>query len=434
MFEIPEGAKMIEQTMRQYLQKEVAPKIEKMEKGEILTYDVAKKFFQDMGMTEMARTQIMKMVDKKRKMEAAGEEGMSLKKELRKEGGIMGGGGADPIIGFVAGKEICRVSPSLALVLAGHLGLAANTIVSKGTSDQIEKYALPLFTFEKMGCWGLTEPESGSDAFALKTTARPDGDYYVLNGSKTFITNAPYADIFVIWAHIDRGKESKQDKRLIYAFVMEKGIPGLSVSKPMNKMGMKGSPTGEIFLDDVRVPKDQLLGKKEKTGREEAKESLSGEREGAPAMAWGVIERCFEDALEYACTRKQFGKYLIEFQLMQEKIAKMYMHLENVRNLAFKQAWAIKEGKSREEDYTIAKYYASWAACEVASEAVQLMGGYGYMQEYHVEMLYRDAKLIGIGGGTQEIQLLNCCKALVKERKGWRLSLTGGFIEPPPDK
>ena len=179
----------------------------------------------------------------------------------------------------------------------------------------------------------------------------------------------------------------------------------------------------------MRVHKDQLLGKREKTGREEAKESLSGEREGAPAMAWGIIERCLEDALEYACTRKQFGKYLIEYQLMQEKIAKMYMHLENVRNLAFKQAWAMREKKSREEDYTIAKYYASNAACEVASEAIQLMGGYGYMREYHVEMLFRDAKLIGIGGGTQEIQLLNCCKALVKDRKGLRLSLAGGFLK-----
>jgi len=194
---------------------------------------------------------------------------------------------------------------------------------------------------------------------------------------------------------------------------------------------MRGSTTGEVFLDDVRVSRDQLLGKQEKSGREEAKESLSGEREGAPALAWGIIERCLDDCIEYACTRKQFGKYLIEFQLMQEKIARMYMHLENVRNLSFKQAWAMKEKKSKEQDYAIAKYYSSMAAVEVASEAVQIMGGYGYMREYQVEMLLRDAKLVGIAGGTQEIQLLNCCKALIKDRKGWRLSLAGGFIEPP---
>lgn len=427
MFELPEGARMIEQTLRQYFEKEVQPKNEAMENGEIRAYDVLKDMFKTLGIIDMMKGRIKRLVEKKRKMEEEGEEGVSMRKELKSEGGMMGG--EDPIIGFVAGKEICRVSPSLALVLAGQLGLAANTIVSKGTSDQIEKYALPLFAFEKMGCWGLTEPDAGSDAFSLRTTAVPDGDYYVLNGSKTFITNAPYADIFVIWAKIDRKGGTRADKRLIYPFVMEKGTKGLSVSKPMNKMGMKGSPTGEVFLDDVRVHKDQLLGKKEKTGRTEAKESLSGEREGAPAMAWGIIERCVDDCIEYACNRKQFGKSIIEFQLIQQKIALMYMHLENVRNLAFKQAWAMKEGKSKEQDYTIAKYYASMAAVEVARDAVQLMGGYGYMREYHVEQLFRDATLIGIGGGTQEIQLLNCCKALIKDRKGFRLSLAGGIIE-----
>jgi len=427
MFELPEGAKMIEQTLRQYCEKEIAPKNEAMETGEILAFDVAKELFQTLGITQLAKDGIKRLIEKKKKKEEAGEESESLRKDLKRGGGFLGDG--EPIIGFVAAKELCRISPSLTLVLAGHLGLCANTIVARGTSDQIETYGLPLFSFDKMGCWALTEPEAGSDAFALRTTAKPDGDYYVLNGSKTFITNAPHADIFVIWSHIDREAGSKGDKRLIYPFVMEKGTEGLSVSKPFYKMGMQGSPTGEVFLDDVRVHKDQLLGKKERTARKEAKETLSGEREGAPALAWGIIERCLDDCIEYATNREQFGHRLIEFQLMQEKISKMYMHLENVRNLAFKQAWAIKEGKSKEQDYTIAKYYSAMAAVEVAQEAVQLMGGYGYMREYHVEQLMRDAMLIGIGGGTQEIQLLNCCKALVKERTGIRLSLAGGVIE-----
>jgi alkylation response protein AidB-like acyl-CoA dehydrogenase len=425
MFELSEAAKMVEQAVRQFCEKELAPKVEALENGEIQPFELMKKFVESFGLTEILRARIMKIIEKKKKQEETGEK-VDVRKEFRGEG-LLGGG--DPMIGFVVGKELCRVSPSFALSLAAHLGLCGNTILSKGTWDQIEKYALPIFTFEKLGCWALTEPEAGSDAFALKTTAKPDGDYYILNGSKTFITNAPYADIFVIWAKIDRGEEERKDKRKIYPFVVERGTPGLTTSKPMKKMGMCGSPTGEIYLDDVRVHKDQLLGKKEETARETAKETLSGEREGAPAMAWGIIERCLDDCIEYACTRKQFGKYLIEFQLIQEKIAKMYMHLENVRNLAFKQAWAIKEGKSKEQDYTIAKYYSAMAAVEVASEAVQLMGGYGYMKEYHVEMLLRDAKLIGIGGGTQEIQLLNCCKALILERKGLRLSLAGGFVE-----
>jgi len=428
MFELPEGVRMIEDTLRKYMENEVAPQVDALESGETAVFDVARKLFRTLGIVDLTEAQILRLVEKKRRREEEGGEGEgSLREELRTAGGITGGG--DPLMAFVFVKEICRVYPSLALSLTGQLALAANTIVSRGTSDQIERYGLPLFRFEKQGCWGLTEPEAGSDAFSLRTTAVPDGEGYVLNGSKTFITNAPEADIFVIWAHIDRGEGSRADKRLIYPFVMEKGTPGLSVSRPMQKLGMWGSPTGEVFLGDVRVPADQLLGKRERTGREEAKESLSGEREGAPAMAWGIIERCLDDALEYACTRKQFGRYLIEFQLVQEKIAKIYMHLENVRNLAFKQAWAMKEGKSREADYTIAKYYASTAACEAAAEAVQLLGGYGYMREYRVEMLFRDAKLIGIGGGTQEIQMLNCCKALVQDRKGWRLSLAGGFLD-----
>jgi len=428
MFELPEGVRMIEDTLRKYMQNEVAPLVEAMETGETSSFLVARKLVTTLGIAEMTASQIERLVEKKRRREAeGGEAGSNLREELRTASGISAGG--EPLMAFVFVKEICRVSPSLALLLTGQLALAANTIVSKGTSDQIERYGLPLFRFEKQGCWGLTEPEAGSDAFALRTTAVPDGEEYVLNGSKTFITNAPDADIFVVWAHIDRGEGSRADKRLIYPFVMERETPGLSVSRPMKKMGMCGSPTGEIFLEDVRVGAEQLLGKQEKTGREEAKESLTGEREGAPAMAWGIIERCFDDSLEYACTRRQFGKYLIEYQLIQEKIARMYMHLENVRNLVFKQAWAVKEGRSREEDFTIAKYYASTAACEAASEAIQLMGGYGYMREYHVERLFRDAKLIGIGGGTQEIQMLNCCKALVQARKGWRLSLAGGFLE-----
>jgi hypothetical protein len=249
------------------------------------------------------------------------------------------------------------------------MGLCGQTILSKGTSDQIERYALPVMAFEKLGCWGLTEPEAGSDAFALTTTAIPDGDGYVLNGSKTFITNAPCAGIFVVYAKIDR-EGGKADKRMIYPFVLEKDTAGLSVSPPMHKMGMRGSPTGEIFLNDVRVRADQLLGKREKTGRSQAQETLTSEREEAPAMAWGIIERCLDESVSYAAERRQFGRRLIEFQLVQEKLARMYVHLENVRNLAFKQAWAMSEGRSNLRDACAAKFYASAAAVEVGLEAI----------------------------------------------------------------
>jgi alkylation response protein AidB-like acyl-CoA dehydrogenase len=197
---------------------------------------------------------------------------------------------------------------------------------------------------------------------------------------------------------------------------MEKGTPGLSVSKPFKKMGMKSSPTGEVFLDDVFVPKSQLLGEsEEKSSRNQAKDIFAGERASAPSMCWGIIERCLEDSIKYAIERKQWDKSLAEFQLIQEKIAKMYVHLENTRNICFKMAWATKNRKATLEDMCAAKYYCANAAVEVALEAIQLMGGYGFMQEYHVEMLMRDAKLLCIGGGTDEIQLLTIAKQLFRK-------------------
>jgi hypothetical protein len=381
-----------------------------------------KDFDSTFGISSMVSSTLKKMVERKRRQEQEGtEEKGSLQEVLTGEFGET----MDPLLIFVVAKELCRVSPSFALSLGAHMGLCGQTILSKGTSDQIERYALPIFSFEKLGCWALTEPEAGSDAFSLTTTAVPDGDFYVLNGSKTFITNAPCADVFVVYAKIDR-EGAKTDKRMIYPFVIERGTEGLSVGKPMHKMGMQGSPTGEIFLNDVRVHRDQLLGKKEKTGRAQAQETLTSEREEAAAMAWGIIERCLEESLKYAVERKQFGMRLIEFQLVQEKIARMYVHLENVKNLAFKQAWAMREGRSNVRDACAAKYYAAAAAVEVGMEAIQLMGGYGYMYEQQVERLTRDAKLLMIGGGTSEIQLLNIAKDLARD-KGLNLSLAGGL-------
>jgi hypothetical protein len=422
MFELSEQLELIQQALRPYCEKELQSKVDALEEGELPVFELMKDFDGVFGISSMLAGPLKKMIERKRKKEEEGVEERGSIDELL--GGEVGTA-IDPMLLFVVAKELSRVSPSFALSFGAHLGLCGQTILSKGTSDQIEKYALPIFAFEKMGCWGLTEPEAGSDAFALTTTAVPDGDQYVLNGSKTFITNAPYADIFIVYAKIDRG-DAKTDKRMIYPFVLERGTQGLSVGKPMHKMGMRGSPTGEIFLDDVRVGLDQLLGKKEKTGRAQAKETLASEREEAPAMAWGIIERCLDESVKYAIERKQFGRRLVEFQLIQDKIARMYVHLENVRNLAYKQAWAMREGRGSLRDACAAKFYASAAAVEVGMEAIQLMGGYGYMHEQHVEMLTRDAKLLMIGGGTSEIQLLNIAKELARD-KGVKLSLAGGL-------
>lgn len=417
MFELNETHRMIEKMIRQFCEKELAPHVEALERGDMLPYDLMRKMANSFGLAQMAKDAFEKMIAESEKpKEEEKTEDKGKKSKVRE--------GIDPLILAVVTKEICRVSPSFALSLTGTIALAAVTILTKGTAEQKRKWGLPLITFEKIGCWGLTEPEAGSDAFSLRTTAKPDGDYYILNGSKTFITNAPYADILVVYAKIDRGPDSKQDKRRVYPFVLERGMEGLSTGKPMKKMGMCGSPTGEIFMDDVKVPKENLLGGEEKVSREQAKEVLSSEREGSPFMCWGIIERCLEDSIKYAIQRKQFGKPIANFQLIQEKIANMYIRLENVRNLAFKQAWAMKTGKGSPEDFCAAKAYSARAAVEVGLEAIQLMGGYGYMKEYIVEMLMRDAKLIEIGGGTTEIQMLTIAKELFR-KAGHEISISG---------
>ncbi len=422
MFELSEPLQMVQQALRPFCEKELQPKVDALEEGELAVFELMQQFDRAFGISTMLAGAVKSIIKGKRERETAGDDDAG---SMRAMMSTEVGEAMDPLLMFVVAKELCRVSPSFALSLGAHMGLCGQTILSKGTSDQIERYGLPVLSFEKLGCWGLTEPEAGSDAFALTTTAVPDGDFYVLNGSKTFITNAPFADIFVVYAKIDR-EGGKADKRMIYPFVLERDTEGLAVGKPMHKMGMRGSPTGEIFLSDVRVHRDQLLGKKERTGRSQAQETLTSEREEAPAMAWGIIERCLEESLNYAVERKQFGKRLIEFQLVQEKLARMYVHLENVRNLAFKQAWAMSEGRSTLRDACAAKFYASAAAVEVGMEAIQLMGGYGYMREQQVERLTRDAKLLMIGGGTSEIQLLNIAKELARD-KDIVLSLAGGL-------
>ncbi len=415
MFELQEGHRMIETAMRQFLEKEVVPLIDDLEEGKVLPYDIMRKMAETFGLTEMIKARFQKMLKKEGKKS----------EEEESEAGAFGGPGFDPLIGTIIGKEIARVYPSLGLAMGATLGLAGGTIMAKGTPAQKERWGLPILTFEKIGAWGMTEPESGSDAFALKTTAKPDGDYYILNGQKTFCTNAPYADIFVIYAKIDRGQEAKRDKRFIFPFVVERGTPGLSVSEPFKKMGMKGSPTGAVYLDDVRVHKSHLLGETEESARDQAKDVFAGERTGAPAMAWGIIERCLEVTVKYATERKQWDRPIGEFQLIQEKIARMYVHLENVRNIAFKHAWAQKEGKKiTMKEACAAKLYCARAATECALEAIQALGGYGYMKEYRVEMLMRDAKLLQIGGGTDEIQILNIAKELLRA-EGLEVKLGG---------
>ena len=326
-------------------------------------------------------------------------------------------GALDPALQAVVAIELSRVNPGFYMAFAASIGLAGGAIMAKGTPEQRRRFGRPVLSMEKVAAWAMTEPGAGSDAFgSMRTVARPDGDGYVLNGQKTFITNGPYADVCVVYAKIDRGQGTPLAERPIHAFLVQKGTPGFVQSPPMKKMGMHSSPTGELFLENVRVGRAELLGEKEhETARSKAKDVFQTERTGAAAMAVGIIERCMEDSIAYAKQRVTWGRPIAEYQLIQEKIARMFVHKQNVENLLFKQIWLQNSGGyMTAAEASATKLYAARAATECAMEAVQLHGGNGYMQEFHVEQLARDAKLLQIGGGTDEIQILNIARTLLR--------------------
>jgi hypothetical protein len=296
------------------------------------------------------------------------------------------------------------------------VGLTPASIMSKGTIEQKERWALDLLTLDKVGAWAITEPNSGSDAFGMmQSTAKRDGDEYVLNGSKTFITNGPYADTTVFICKLDEG--NPPDDRKVLTFVLDKGMDGFEQSKPLRKMGLHSSPTGQLFLTDVRVGRDRLLGETEDVpagGREGAKATFVMERTGVAAMALGIVERCLELSLDYAKERVQFGKPIGEYQLIQLKLARMEVARVNLQNLVFRQIEMSGAGKVMSlAEASACKLYGAQAAMEVALEAVQLFGGNGYMAEYEVEQLCRDAKVLQIYAGTDEIQVSQIARSLL---------------------
>ena len=400
MFDFTDEQKMARTMVRSWAEKELAPHVAKLERNEILPYDIMRKMLKTFGMDEMVRAAFAKMAE----APASAPAERSI--------------GGDPAMSAIVAIELSRVCPGFTLAFGASLGLAGGAIAAKGTLKQKQRWALPILVGEKIGAWSMTEPGAGSDAFgSMRTTARRDGTDYILNGQKTFITNAPYADTYVVYAKIQDHTGDDIRHRPIHAFIVDWGAPGLSRGKAMDKMGMHSSPTGEVFLADVRVPKEQLLGEQEKDpSREQARDVFHGERTGMVPMCLGIIERCLEDSIAYAKQREAWGKPIAEYQLVQDKIARMFVHRENVRNLLFKQFEKThKKAPIGQAEASATKLYCARAATETALEAIQILGGNGYMREYHVEMLMRDAKLLQIGGGTDEIQIVTIARHLVKD-------------------
>jgi alkylation response protein AidB-like acyl-CoA dehydrogenase len=411
MFEWSDEQLMIRDTVRQFVEAEIATKREELEHGDLPPYDILRKLFSTFGMADMARAGARARIDREKRV-AAGEEEAAPKTERAAGGDIN-----QIAMTMIPIIEICRYSPGMVTAMGVSMGLTAAAIMSKGTIEQKERWGIDLLTLDKVGAWAITEPGSGSDAFgSMKSTARRDGDEYLLNGSKTFITNGPYADTTVFICKLDEGNPPAERKLL--SFVLDKGMPGFEQTKPLRKMGMHSSPTGELFLDDVRVGIDRLIGGTEDVasgGREGAKDTFSMERSGVAAMSLGIIDKCLELCVQYAKDRVQFGRPIGEFQLIQEKLAKMEVARLNVQNLVFRflEMGAAGVNLSLAEASAM-KLYSARAAVEVAMEAVQLHGGNGYMAEFHVEQLARDAKVLQIYAGTDEIQITHIAKDLLR--------------------
>ncbi|MFD6897058.1 acyl-CoA dehydrogenase family protein [Rhodococcus sp. NPDC060086] len=408
MYEWSDTDLMFRDALRGFIEKEIRPHVDELESGELPPFDIIRKMFAAFGIDEMARESLERALEKEEKGESTS--------------GGSGGMGGSPGMAALLNIEIAGVSLGLVASMGVSLGLTAGTIRGRGTLAQKKRWLPELVTFDKVGAWAITEPDSGSDAFGgMKTTVRRDGDDYILNGQKTFITNGPYADVIIVYAKLDDGDTTidRRDRKVL-AFVLDKGMEGLTQGLPFKKMGMNSSPTGELFFDNVRITRDRLLGETEDGGKSDgkssAKESFAAERIGIAYLSLGIIEQCLSLCTEYAKSRKLWGTAIAQFQLIQLKLAEMEIARVNVRNMVFSAIERAQAGKPVSlSEASAMKLYSSRAATEVAMEAVQLFGGNGYMAEYRVEQLARDAKSLMIYAGSNEIQVTHIAKGLLAD-------------------
>lgn len=416
MIEWSETDLMMRDAVRQFIDKEIRPNLDELETGALSPYPIVRKLFSQFGLDAVAAESVKSMLDRER----AERHGKNERGGSSSSFGVLG---AQASMVAVMVSELAGVSIGLISTVAVSIGLGAATIMSRGTLAQKERWLPELMTLEKVAAWAITEPDSGSDAFGgMKTHVKRDGADYILNGQKTFITNGPDADVLVVYAKLDDGtagdSDSDRRNRPVLTFVLDAGMSGLTQGKPFKKMGMMSSPTGELFFDSVRLTPDRLLGEQEQhtdgDGRDSARANFAAERLGVALMALGIINECHRLCVAYAKTRTLWGKNIGQFQLIQLKLAKMEIARINVQNMVFQILERLKAGKlpSLAEASAI-KLYSSEAATDVAMEAVQLFGGNGYMAEYRVEQLARDAKSLMIYAGSNEIQVTHIAKGLL---------------------
>lgn len=367
-FTLTEEQLMIQKMMREFADEEVAPGAEARDKNKEFPVEI----FQ--------------------KLSKLGMMGLPFPEEY-------GGGGADTISFAIAVEELSRACGSTGITYSAHVSLGGAPLNLFGTHEQKEKYLTPICTGESFGAFGLTEPNAGSDAGGTETTAVMDNGEWVINGSKCYITNASYAKHLALTAITNRNNSDKE----ISAIIVPTDAKGFRVIDNYEKMGLHSSNTTELFMEDVRVPEENLLGKRG-DGFKQFLVTLDGGRIGIGAMAVGIAQAAYEKALAYAKERKQFGRSISKFQAIQFKLADMAMKIELARLMVYKAAWLKDQGKKFSKEASMAKLYASEACMQICSESVQVHGGNGYMRDYHVERYFRDAKLLEIGEGTSEVQ------------------------------
>jgi alkylation response protein AidB-like acyl-CoA dehydrogenase len=320
----------------------------------------------------------------------------------------MGGAGMSAVDYCICIEELARVDPSVSLSVAAHNGLGAAHISMFGSDAQKQKYLVPLAKGEKLAAWGLTEPGSGSDAAAMRTTAVKDGECWVLNGSKMFITHGTSADTLVIMAVTDKSKGAKG----ISAFVLERGMSGLVAGKKEDKLGMRASETTEVILQNCHVAPAQLLGD-EGQGFIQTLQVLDAGRIGIAALSVGLAQGAYEAAARYTAERKQFGRSIGSFPSIQERLAQHRSQVEAARLLTYRSAWLKDQGRRMTLESAMAKLYASEIAVRAAEDCVQMHGGYGFVKDYPAEKYFRDVKLVTIGEGTSEVQRLVIARQLL---------------------
>jgi alkylation response protein AidB-like acyl-CoA dehydrogenase len=369
---------MVRETARKFAEKELGPIAHEIDEEERFPIEVFKK---------------------------AGEQGL-IGSTIPAE---YGGGGADLLTNALIKEEFCRVAAGFGMSVNMCTTNFCYFISKYGTEDQKRRYIPPVIRGEAMAAFCLTEPEAGSDALSLKTHYRQEGDFSLLNGSKTFITNAPIADYFILLAR-QQGSRGARGGSL---FILEKGLKGLSTGKPFKKMGMRCSPTGEVFLDNVSVPQSQIVGR-EGEGFQILFEVLDEERILGASTGIGIAQACLEASIKYAKERVQFGKAIASFQLVQDMLAEMAARLDLARQFTYALCPLVDQGVKLTKEAAMAKYCASEMSVQAGLKAIQIFGGYGYMREYPVERYLRDAKMLEIGGGTSEIQKLIIARELLK--------------------